>query len=65
MQIVCGFDVHKDSVFVCIPNDNGDKFEAQYDVLTLVEIKNYTSVNFCRSCQDVHTLLISQECNAD
>ncbi len=47
MQIVCGFDVHKDSVFVCIPNDNGDKFEAQYDVLTLVEIKNYTSVNFC------------------
>lgn len=39
MQIVCGFDIHKDSVFVCIPNDNGDKFEAQYGVLTLVEIK--------------------------
>lgn len=35
MQIVCGFDVHKDSVFVCISNDNGDKFEARYGVLTL------------------------------
>ena len=34
MRIVCGLDVHKDSVFVCIMNENGDKFEAKYGVLT-------------------------------
>lgn len=34
MRIVCGLDVHKDSVFVCIMNEKGDKFETQYGVLT-------------------------------
>lgn len=34
MRIVCGLDVHKDSVFVCIMNENGDKFEAKYGGLT-------------------------------
>lgn len=34
MRIVCGLDVHKDSVFVCFLNENGDKFEAKYGVLT-------------------------------
>lgn len=34
MRIVCGLDVHKDSVFVCIMNENGDKFESRYGVLT-------------------------------
>lgn len=34
MRIVCGLDVHKDSVFVCILNENGDKFESKYGVLT-------------------------------
>lgn len=34
MRIVCGLDVHKDSVFVCILSENGDKFEAKYGVLT-------------------------------
>lgn len=34
MRTVCGLDVHKDSVFVCILNENGDKFEAKYGVLT-------------------------------
>jgi transposase len=33
MRIVCGLDVHKDSVFVCILSENGDKFEAKYGVL--------------------------------
>lgn len=28
-----GLDVHKDSVFVCILSENGDKFEAKYGVL--------------------------------
>lgn len=34
MRIVCGLDVHKDSVFVCILSENGNKIEAQYGVLT-------------------------------
>ena len=34
MRTVCGLDVHKDSVFVCIMNGNGEKFEARYGVLT-------------------------------
>lgn len=34
MRIVCGLDVHKDSVFACILNDNGDKLEFKYGVLT-------------------------------
>lgn len=34
MRTVCGLDVHKDSVFVCFLNENGDKFEAKYGVLT-------------------------------
>ena len=34
MRIVCGLDVYKDSVFVCILNKNGDKFEAKYGILT-------------------------------
>lgn len=34
MRIVCGLDVHKDSVFVCILDENGNKFEAKYGVLT-------------------------------
>ncbi len=34
MRIVCGPDVHKDSVFVCILCENGDKFEAGYGILT-------------------------------
>lgn len=35
MRIVCDLDVHKDSVFVCILSENGDKFESKYGVLTL------------------------------
>ena len=34
MRVVCGLDVHKDSVFACILNENGDKFECKYGVLT-------------------------------
>lgn len=34
MRIVCGLDVHKDSVFACILNENGDKFERKFGVLT-------------------------------
>lgn len=34
MRVVCGLDVHKDSVFACILNDNGKKFECKFGVLT-------------------------------
>lgn len=34
MRIVCGLDVHKDSVFACILNENGEKFECKFGVLT-------------------------------
>ncbi len=34
MRIVYGLEVHKDSVFVCILSEKGDKFEAKYGVLT-------------------------------
>lgn len=34
MRVVCGLDVHKDSVFACILNENGAKFECKFGVLT-------------------------------
>lgn len=34
MKSVCGLDVHKDSVFLCILHDSGEIFENVYGVLT-------------------------------
>lgn len=34
MRIVYGLDVHKDNVFACILNENGEKFECKFGVLT-------------------------------
>ncbi len=34
MRKVCGLDVHKDSVFMCILSENGDKIQQKYGVLT-------------------------------
>lgn len=34
MRTVCGLDVHKDSVFVCILNENGILFQGKFGVLT-------------------------------
>ena len=34
MRNVCGLDVHKDSVFMCILKENGEKIEIKFDVLT-------------------------------
>lgn len=34
MRVVCGLDVHKDSVFVCMLNEEGEKFETKFGVLT-------------------------------
>ena len=34
MRIVCGLDVHKDSIFLCIMSSTGKIFEKKYGVLT-------------------------------
>ena len=34
MRIVCGLDVHKDSIFLCILSSTGEIFEKKYGVLT-------------------------------
>ena len=34
MKNVCGLDVHKDSIFMCIIKENGDKIEEKFGVLT-------------------------------
>jgi len=41
MKTVCGLDIHKDSVFVCILNESGKKIESKIGVLTkeLVELR--------------------------
>ena len=34
MRTVCGLDVHKDSIYLCIMNDSGEIFESVFGVLT-------------------------------
>ena len=34
MRTVCGLDVHKDSVFMCILNSKGEKIEEKFSTLT-------------------------------
>ena len=34
MKIASGLDVHKDSVFVCILHENGEKIQQKFGVLT-------------------------------
>ena len=34
MRRVCGLDVHKDSVFMCILSENGEKVQEKYGILT-------------------------------
>ena len=43
MRQVCGLDVHKDSVFVCILNENGIIFQEKFGVLT-PELEQLASV---------------------
>jgi hypothetical protein len=43
MRQVCGLDVHKDSVFVCILNENGVVFQDKYGVLT-TDLENMLGV---------------------
>ena len=39
MRNVCGLDVHKDSVFVCVLNEEGIVFQEKYGVLTTELVK--------------------------
>lgn len=48
MRIVCGLDVHKDSVFACLLNENGDKIECKFGVLT-------------PELEELHQLLLTHE----
>ena len=34
MKTVCGLDVHKDSIFLCIMHENGEKIQHKFGVLT-------------------------------
>ena len=34
MKAVCGLDVHKDSIFLCILHSDGELFEQVFGVLT-------------------------------
>ena len=34
MRAVCGLDVHKDSVYLCILNEDGELIEKVFGVLT-------------------------------
>ena len=34
MRAVCGLDVHKDSVFLCILNEDGELIERVFGILT-------------------------------
>lgn len=34
MRNVCGLDVHKDNVFVCIDKENGEKIQFKTGILT-------------------------------
>ena len=34
MRIVCGLDVHKDSIYLCILSSTGEIIEKKYGVLT-------------------------------
>jgi transposase len=52
MRQVCGLDVHKDSVFVCILNENGIVFQEKYGVLT-TDLERMLEVLMCYGVQEV------------
>ena len=53
MKRYCGLDVHKDSVFVCIMDENGIVFQEKFGVLTFELEKlretlyNYATTDVC------------------
>lgn len=52
MRNVCGLDVHKDSVFMCILKENGEKIEEKFGVLT-PELDKLRDLLVCHSVGEV------------
>lgn len=52
MRNVCGLDVHKDSVFMCILKENGEKIEEKFGVLT-PELDRLRDLLVCHSVGEV------------
>lgn len=46
MRQVCGLDVHKDSVFVCILNENGIVFQEKFGVLTQAHRRKFSKPKY-------------------
>ena len=46
MRQVCGLDVHKDSVFVCILNENGIVFQEKFGVLTQAHRREFSKPKY-------------------
>ena len=46
MRRVCGLDVHKDSIYMCILYENGSKIESVFGVLTPELYKVYPLMFF-------------------
>ena len=61
MKRYCGLDVHKDSVFVCIMDENGIVFQEKFGVLTFELEKlretlyNYATTDVCMESTGVKT----------
>ena len=64
MKRYCGLDVHKDSVFVCIMDENGIVFQEKFGVLTFELEKlretlyNYATTDVCMESTGVYWIPI-------
>ena len=58
MRAVCGLDVHKDTVYLCILCETGEIFEHVYGVLTC-ELKT-----MCREMKRRRVTEVTMECTA-
>ena len=60
MRTVCGLDVHKDSVFVCILNENGILFQEKFGVLTpdlerlVAALHDYDTTEVCMESTSIY-----------
>ena len=64
MRQVCGLDVHKDSVFACIINENGVVFQEKYGVLTpeleqlASKLQEYDVGEVCMESMSIYWMLV-------
>ena len=60
MKVVCGLDVHKDSVFCCILCANGEKIQHKFGVLTeeLVTLRDLMVSEGVRECNGEYQYLL-------